>query len=155
MTGTVTDANGVLQLGITEAEVAGSDGSANVELSVSFTAPSGQIGKLVAPMIGLAPVVSTTGGRLAGGENYFYAVSAVDDSAGESALSFIAQAATRAGSETNSIVIDGIVLPAGAVSFHVYRGPTPELLFRIATCFYGHGIGGADRASTGSAIRSR
>jgi hypothetical protein len=60
-------------------------------------------------------------------------VSAVDGDEGESSLSFMAQAATRAGSETNSIVIDRIVLPAGAVSFHVYRGSTTELLFRIAS----------------------
>jgi hypothetical protein len=71
VTGTVADANGVLQLGITEAEVAGSDGSANIELGVSFTGPSGQIGKLPAPLIGLAPAVSTSGGTLAGGQNYF------------------------------------------------------------------------------------
>ena len=37
--GTVLDAYGNLQLGITEAEVTGSDGSTDVELTVSFTAP--------------------------------------------------------------------------------------------------------------------
>ena len=96
--GTVIDANGNLQLGITEAEITASDGSAVAQLSVSFTAPSGQIGTLTAPLIGLAPVVSTTGGTLAGGANYFYAVSAVDSNGGESSLSFIAQATTPAGS---------------------------------------------------------
>src|SRR5208283_5255087 len=55
--GTVLDANGNLQLGITEAEVIASDGSAVVELTVSFVAPSGQIGTLTAPLIGLVPVV--------------------------------------------------------------------------------------------------
>ena len=56
------DANGNLQLGITEAEVTASDGSAELALTVSFTAPSGQIGTLTAPLIGLVPVVSPTGG---------------------------------------------------------------------------------------------
>jgi hypothetical protein len=131
--GTVLDANGILQLGITEAEVAGSDGSASVELLVSFIAPSGRTGNLSAPLIGLAPVVNPTGGTLAGGTSYFYAVSTLDSDGGESSLSFIAQASTSDGTNTNSVVIDAIVLPAGGVSFHVYRGPTPELLFRIAS----------------------
>jgi hypothetical protein len=131
--GTVLDANGNLQLGITEAEVTASDGSADVELSVSFTAPSGTIGTLTAPLIGLAPVVSTTGGTLAGGVNYFYAVSTVDSAGGESLLSFIAQATTTAGVNTNSVVVDGIQLPVGGVSFNIYRGANPQLLFRIAS----------------------
>jgi len=131
--GTILDANGNLQLGITEAEVTASDGSSDVELSVSFTAPSGQIGTLTAPLIGLAPVVTTTGGTLAGGANYFYAVSTVDSNGGESLLSFIAQATTAGGVNTNSVLIDGIQLPVGGVSFNVYRGADPQLFFRIAS----------------------
>ncbi len=132
--GTVIDSNGNLQLGITESEITGSDGSAVLELSVSFTAPSGAIGTLAAPLIGLAPVVSTTGGTLAGGANYYYAVSTVDTNGGESSLSFIAQATTTtSGVNTNSVMLDGIQLPVSAVSFHVYRGTEPGLLLRIAS----------------------
>jgi len=131
--GTVLDANGNLQLGITEAEVTASDGSADVELTVSFIAPSGQIGNLTAPLIGLAPVVSTTGGTLAGGTNYFYAVSTVDSAGGESLLSFVAQATTTAGVNTNSVVVDGIQLPVGGVSFNIYRGANPQSFFRIGS----------------------
>ncbi len=131
--GTVVDAYGNLQLGIGESEVAGSNGSLNVALAVAFIEPNGQIGTLAAPLIGLAPVVSATGGTLNGGVNYFYAVSAVDSAGGESSLSFIAQATTVAGSNTNSVTIDGIGVPVGAQGFHVYRGSTPQLLFRIAS----------------------
>ena len=131
--GTVLDANGNLQLGITESEVTASDGSASVALSVSFTAPTGIVGTLPAPLLGLAPVVSATGGTLTGGTNYFYAVSTVDSGGGESSLSFIAQATTAQGSNTNSVVLDAVMLPIGGVSFHVYRGLNPELLFRIAS----------------------
>jgi hypothetical protein len=131
--GTVIDANGNLQLGITETEITGSDGSAILQLSVSFTAPSGAIGTLPAPLIGLAPVVSTTGGTLAGDTNYYYALSAVDANGGESSLSFIAQAATASGVNTNSVTLDGIQLPVNGVSFHVYRGLQPGLLLRIAS----------------------
>ena len=86
--GTVVDAYGNLQLGIAEAEVIGSDGSATIELTAAFTAPSGQVGTLSAPLIGLVPVVSTTGGTLAGGTTYYYAVSSVDSAGGESSAFF-------------------------------------------------------------------
>ena len=131
--GTVIDGNGNLQLGITETDIAGTDGSVVVELGVSFTAPSGSIGTLSAPLIGLVPVVTPSGGTLAGGANYYYAVSTVDSSGGESGLSFIAQATTASGIDTNSIMLDGIQLPVNAASFHVYRGNEPGLLLRIAS----------------------
>jgi hypothetical protein len=131
--GTTVDAYGNLQLGITETEIPSSDGSSEIELGISFTAPSGQVGTLAAPLIGLAPVESATGGTLTGGLNYFYAISAVDSGGGESALSFIAQAATAIGTGTNSVILDGIVLPVGSASFHVYRGVIPGQFFRIAS----------------------
>ncbi|MDP9170592.1 MAG: hypothetical protein M3N54_08250, partial [Acidobacteriota bacterium] len=131
--GTVLDANGVLQLGIVESEAVGSDGSVSVELDVSFTGPSGQRGSLPGPLIGLSPVVNPAGGSLAAASNYFYAISAVDGSGGESPLSFVAQATTPAGLDTNTVVIGGIGLPAAAAGFNVYRGGTPHRLFRIAS----------------------
>ena len=130
--GALVDSNGSLELGVAEAEVTASDGSADMALSVSFTAPSGRLGTLTAPLIGLTPVVSETGGTLAGGANYFYSVSTVDGNGGESLLSFVAQATTAAGVNTNSVVLDGIQLPVGGVSFNVYRGASPQLFFRIA-----------------------
>jgi len=131
--GTVRDSYGSLQLGVTEAEFTGSTGSADVQLAVAFTIPSGQPSQLSAPLLGLSPVVSPTGGTVAGGNVFFYAVSAVDGSGGESALSFVAQANTASGSNANSVLLDGIVLPVGGLSFHVYRGSNPALLFRIAS----------------------
>jgi hypothetical protein len=131
--GTIVDANGNLQLGVTEAEVTGSDGSTQVELTISFTAPSGTIGTLTAPLLGLSPVVSTTGGTLAGGVNYFYAVSAIDSGGGESSLSFVAQASIAEATNTNSVVLEGISVPFGGAGFNIYRGTTPASLFRIAS----------------------
>ena len=134
ITGTVLDAFGNLQLGITEAEITASDGFDRfVQLNVAFTAPAGQIGTLTAPLLGLSPVVSATGGTLSGGNVYYYAVSTVDGAGGESLLSFVAQATTAAGVNTNSVVLDGIQLPVGGVSFNVYRGTSPQPLFRIAS----------------------
>jgi hypothetical protein len=76
--GTVLDANGTLQLGITEAEITASDGSTDVELTVAFTESSGQIGVLPAPLVSLLATVVSTGGTLAGGVTWFYAISALD-----------------------------------------------------------------------------
>jgi hypothetical protein len=131
--GTVLDSNGNLQLGITEAEIVGSNGSSEVELTVAFTEPSGQIGSLSAPLVGLVATVTSTGGTLTGGSTWFYAVSAIDSGGGESQLSFIVQASTGAGSNTSVIGLAGIGLPVGAASFNVYRGMTPQQLFRIAS----------------------
>ena len=131
--GSFADSSGTLQLGVREAEVGGSDGSANVELAVAFTVPGGSTGSLASPLVGLTPVVSTTGGSLPGSANYFYSISAVDSAGGEGPLSFVAQAGVSAASSTNSVRVEGIGLPAGAAGFHVYRGLTPRQLFRIAS----------------------
>jgi hypothetical protein len=131
--GTTLDADGVLQLGVKETEVAGNDGSANVELDIAFTAPSGSASALPAPLLGLTPIVNAGAGTLPGGVNYFYALSSVDASGAEGVLSFVAQAPVAAGSAANAVVLSGIGLPAGASSFHVYRGLSPRQLFQIAS----------------------
>jgi hypothetical protein len=131
--GTVLDANGVLQLGITEVEITGGDNAKELELTVAFTAPAGQPGSLAGPLVELSATVNTSGGTLAGDTTWFYALSAADASGGEGALSFIVQASTSTTGDTNSVTLTGIGMPVGAVVFHVYRGPSPEQLFRIAT----------------------
>ena len=131
--GTVTDAYGNLQLGVTEQEQIGSDGSASVELGVSFTAPSGQNGTLPAPLLGMVSVVSNTGGTLTGGLTYYYAISTLDSAGAESGLSFVTQATTAADTNTYSVVLDGISLPSGASGFNAYRGTSPGQLLRIAS----------------------
>ncbi len=131
--GTVLDTNGLLQLGITEAEIRTGDGSVDVELTVSFTEPLGKVGTLTGPLVSLVAAVSSSGGTLAGGTTWFYAVSAIDADGGESPLSFVVQASTVAGTNTNSVGLSGIGLPVAAVAFNVYRGVTPQQLFRIAS----------------------
>jgi len=131
--GVTADADGLLQLGITEAEVSGGNGATQVELAVSFTAPSGTPGTLPSPLMSLATMVSSSGGTLAAATTYFYAISAVDTDGNQSPLSFIAQATTPAGSSTNTVTLSGIALPSGAAGFHVYRGVTSGFLQRIAS----------------------
>ena len=48
-------------------------------------------------------------------------------------MSFIVQASTEGGANTSTVELSGIGLPAGAASFNVYRGVTPQQLFRIAS----------------------
>lgn len=131
--GTVVDTNGELQLGVVETEVAGSDGSSNVELAVSFGQPDGARSLLPAPIVGLVPDLHETGGTIAANAHYFYAVSAIDSSGGESPLSFIIQAVVASETPTNSVQLTDITLPAGAAAFHVYRGTAPQRLLRIAS----------------------
>ena len=130
--GTIADADGNLLLGIGETEIEGSNGSADIELAVSFTAPSGHSGTMASPLLSLNAHVASTGGTLKGGVNYFYAISGLDAGGGEGPLSFVVQATTRPGGDINTVALSGISLPAGAVRFHVYRGSSPQQLFRIA-----------------------
>ncbi len=124
--GSVIDSNGIPQLSITEAE------PGDVELTVSFTEPGSQIGTVPAPLISLVASVTSTGGTLAGNSTWFYALSAVDSSGGESPLSFVVQASTSGGG-TNSVTLSGIGLAPGTAWFHVYRGAFPTQLYRIAS----------------------
>jgi len=131
--GTVIDLNGNPQLGISESEITGNDGSSQVQMQVSFAAPANNPGILAAPLLGLAPDISTSGGTLAGGTSYYYAVSAVDSGGGESPLSFVAEASPNPASNANSVMLSGIGLPSGTVSLNVYRGMAPQQLLRIAS----------------------
>lgn len=104
-----------------------------VSLSVSYTAPAkpSQAAPSAA-LLSLTPEILTTGGSLSGGQSYYYAVSSVSDG-NESALSFTVRADLPASSDSNVVKLNGLSFAPGATEFHVYRGPIPSQLFRIAT----------------------
>lgn len=133
LAGVAADSAGTLQLGFSESESTGTDGSPTVRLQVSFLTPSSQKGSLAAPLLGFSPSVATSGGTLAGGRIYYYAVSSVDSSGLEGSRSFTVQAVTSASGNTNLVSLSGISLPSGSGGFHVYRGNDPRLLFRISS----------------------
>jgi hypothetical protein len=83
--------------------------------------------------LSLSPTIGATGGIIAGGQNLYYAISAVDSAGDEGALSFTVLAAIPQGPATNSVMLTGISLPVNAAGFNVYRGATPQLFYRIAT----------------------
>jgi len=129
--GTVLDSNGELQFGVGESAATSSDGTVETSVTVSFVSPAiAQACSLGVPLVSLAATLGT-GGTLAGGQTFYYAVSAADSAGGESGLSFIVTATTL--SNASSVTLSGLSFTAGTASFHVYRGVTPAQLFRVAS----------------------
>jgi len=119
---------------VTEQIQAQSDGTATDTLTVGFsqpTAPAANSPNL--PLLSLSPGYVTGSGSIAGGSVLYYAVTAVDSAGDEGALSFTVPASVPTGSGLNSVVISGLSFPVTAAAFNVYRGTTPQLLYRIAT----------------------
>jgi hypothetical protein len=122
------------EFGVQETIQAQNGGTATDILSISFAQPrKPHSNSPNLPLLSLSPQYSTTGGTLQGGSGLYYAVSAVDALGNEGALSFTVGAVVPIGSNTNSISIVGLSFPVGAVGFNVYRGATPQMLYRIAT----------------------
>ena len=134
LVGSVIDSNGIDQFGITETDTESADGTYTVTLSCAFVPPAKPVATSVGiPLVSLDAAVNTTGGTLAGGQTLYYAVSALDGSGGESALSFTIPATIRAGTNTNAVTLSGLSFSAGAAGFNVYRGEVPTALLLIAS----------------------
>jgi Putative phage tail protein len=119
--------------GVQETIQAQNDGTATDIVTVSFTQPrKPNANSPNLPLLSFSPQYSANGGTLRGGSNLYYAVSAVDQIGNEGALSFTIGAVVPTGSDTNSVSIAGLSFPVGAASFNVYRGVTPQMLYRIA-----------------------
>jgi hypothetical protein len=132
LVGSVVDAHGIEQFGITETAIQSGDGSYTIQLSVAFTAPALPAASSAAiPLLSLSPTISTTGGTLAGGRSLYYAVSAVDSTGAEGGLSFIVQATLPSTTNTNQVTLTGFSFSSGAAGFRVYRGLNPSQLLLI------------------------
>jgi hypothetical protein len=131
------DGNGQFEyfdFGVQETIQAQNDGTATDILTVTFTQPrKPDANSPNLPLLSLSPQYSANGGTLRGGSSLYYAVSAVDPIGNEGALSFTVGAVVPTGSDTNSVSITGLSFPVRAVSFNVYRGATPQMLYRIAS----------------------
>ncbi len=147
LVGSVLDTDGVEQFGITEQVTPLSDGTTSVVLAVAFDTP-----RLVAasgvqiPLVGLNPAIGTSGGTLKGGQAYYYAISALDASSAETALSFTIAAKIPSGTETNTVTLGGLSFSPGTSGMNVYRGANPYQMLQIAanvtaaTTFLDNGI---------------
>lgn len=131
LVGSVTDANGQNQFGITESSSQQSDGSAQTSVSVSWVQPaaSGPAGPGV-PLVSLTSSV-TAGGSLAGGQALFYAFTATDAAGNESPLSFLVMAVIV--SDGSEATLSDLSFAPGSAAFNAYRGTRSDNLFRIAT----------------------
>ncbi|MBA3975568.1 MAG: hypothetical protein C0504_15280 [Candidatus Solibacter sp.] len=130
VTGVALDEEGRAVFGVEE-EPADEAGSA-VRLKVEYARPeNGAAAGVSAPMAGLTPEVETSGGTLAGGRSWYYAVSALDLDGRETELSFVVRASVPAGG-TNIVRLKELSFAAGTAGFRVYRGANPSALLRIA-----------------------
>ncbi len=131
------DANGNTEyydFSVQENIQAQTDGSATDTLTVGFALPNKPTPNSPnLPLLSLSPTYQTTGGTLPGGSTFYYAVSASDSSGNEGSLSFTVPAAIPTGTNTNTVSITGLSFPTVATSFNVYRGSTPQMLYRIVT----------------------
>lgn len=132
--GKVLDEHGTPQFEITEKAAANSDGGATVTLSVGFVAPAKpQASRAGIPLLSLAPRIDSSGGTLAGGQTFYYAISGQDADGMEGPLSFTVRASIPDGSNNHSVVLQKLSFSAETVAFHVYRGKNPIQLYRIGT----------------------
>lgn len=147
LVGSVLDTDGVEQFGITETVIPLSDAIASVTLAVSFVTPTLVAASgLQIPLVGLNPVIATTGGTLKGGRTLYYAVSALDSGGAETALSFTIAAKIPTGTDTNTVTLGGLSFSPGTSGMSVYRGDNPYQMLRVAnnatatTTFLDNGI---------------
>lgn len=133
LVGGTFDATGNQQFGIMQTSQASSDGTIIVDLSVTFSPPNQPVASAAGiPLLGLNPQINATGGTLAGGQALYYAISAIDQNGAEGGLSFTVMANVPPGTNTNTVTLTSLSFSASAVSFHVYRGPNPVQLLRVA-----------------------
>ncbi len=132
LVGSVVDAHGIEQFGITETSIQSGDGSFTIQLSVAFAAPALPADSSAGtPLLSLTPAIATTGGTLGGGRSLYYAISAVDATGAEGGLSFILQATLPSTTNTNAVTLTGLSFSSGAAGFRVYRGLNPSQLLLI------------------------
>jgi len=132
LVGSVIDSNGIEQFGITETVIQGATGSA-VLLSVAFVPPAlPKATGAAIPLLSLSPTMPSRGGTLAGNQNLYYALTALDSSGAESGLSFTVRASLPAGTNTNEVTLTGLSFSPETTGFNVYRGSSPSQLLRIA-----------------------
>jgi hypothetical protein len=129
--GSTWNASGEMEFGVEETTRPNSDGTAEATVSVSFNPPSRFSG--AAPPIPLVSLAAVSGdqGTLAAGMLLYYAVSASDALGNESALSFRVRAITH--TNGSSVTLTGLSFGPGTSTFSLYRGNSPQQLFRIAT----------------------
>lgn len=132
-----SNAKGIFEcfdFGVTDSPQSNPDGSALDTITVAYSVPAKvSAASLSVPTVSLSPTIDNTGGTLAGGSALYYAVTAVSQDGAESHPSFTIAATTPADTATNSVTLTGLSFPSTASSFNVYRGTSPQELYRISS----------------------
>ena len=128
------DISGGFDFAIAEEVQTLTDGTAMDLLTVSFAQPSKPIRNAPrVPLVSLSPSILIEGGSLPGQATFYYAVSALDAQSQEGPLSYTIKASISAQGNTNCVVLNNLSFPTTASTFNVYRGSSPQVLYRIAT----------------------
>jgi len=134
LVGAVVGPDGESEFEIAESTAENTDGSMTVKLAVQFAPPAKPAASGAAiPLLSLSPVIESSGGTLAGGQVFYYAISAADEAGLESPLSFIVRASLPEGGTTYRVSLRNLSFSSQTTSFHVYRGKSPSQLLRIAS----------------------
>lgn len=127
----VTGALEYFDFAVSEAIQAQNGAGADV-LTVKFSQPSKPSAtSLSLPLLSLSSDISQEGGSLPTRTNFYYALSATDAQGNEGPLSFTVLAEIATETDTNTVTIKDLKFPASATHFNVYRGTTPQMLYRI------------------------
>ena len=133
LSGDELDAEGRPTFGIEERYQEEGDGGSTINLVVRFVAPrTPGFSRAERPLVSLAPRITGEGGTLRGGQALYYAISGVDENGAEGPLSFVVRAGLPDGGDTYQVTLTGLRFSPATVGFHVYRGPSPIQLWRIA-----------------------
>lgn len=129
--GSVIDTNGSPEFGVVESDTTASDGSVEVDVSLSFVAPAAIAASGPGtPLVSYVPQI-VTGGTLTSAQTLYYAVTGVDSAGNEGPLSFIVPVSVIA--DNSSVTLSGLSFAPSTATFNVYRGANPAELYRIAT----------------------
>ncbi len=130
LAGVESGESGWPEFGITETLRINPGGGVNAVIRAEFQTPHAASAFGPAPpAVGLAPE-TVGGGSLEGDTVFYYALSAVNAAGEEGDLSFIVRAQTPPGPGW-SVKLTRLSFPGDAATFHVYRGPNPQQLYRI------------------------
>ena len=134
LVGTILNDDGSTEFDLKESYFEQSDGTWAIQLDAHFCVPSkpGISGPL-APVVNLSPEAKSNGGRLQGGQTYYYAVAAEDVSGSHSPLSFLVRCDIPGTGSTYSVALKGIRSTGDVARLHLYRGTSPAGLFRVKT----------------------
>ncbi len=130
--GTLVD-QGRIRFDASESLATDNSGAQRCLLRIPFRRPLAQTGSTTSvPLVSFGYSVQSTGGTLPSG-SYFYALTAVDAQGRESLLSSLIPVRVSGATSTNRVILSGLSVDSSAQSLRLYRGTSPNALYRVGT----------------------